>query len=520
MCSRTLALAFLSFACLEQTYASAWSNHSKSESDFTKVPKQLAALSQEELKGISSSAVFQGKVQGRRLLSSPPASLSTATKVSLHKSAIVFLEVDDSGGEVFRNVLHDASQHYGLKFCGVDCERRARWHRSAKWRQACRTLVGSYVMGMCPGKAYFTGEDWVPCRSAVSLRHPVDRVLATYLSCHTDGTPDKCAGHYLDANMVGYRRWAEHHKSFVLLKLAQDRENILGPSHPDACTNPAGCVHDTPCWYKHHQHVELEGNAHQTFEKAMARLKEMDFVLIYERFAESLKLFECRTGLSTLGHRERRKAVTAASASHGKKGKSGGSSDASVVTASVGGSSGVDGLGSFASVSEEEKFSRWRQLMRKDPEVLDTLHRELVLYDTALGLFEKQLVECGISRNGSKVTMDESAPAHVRPEGSLLASMVASSSSSPAASLAERTVKAAAEEAVSDLYQRLHARRKRGSQSGGADGGPAESREEGASPTTTTERGRIKIIENRRRRGGLSRVHQEKFKSPGGLDLH
>ncbi len=33
--------------------------------------------------------------------------------------------------------------------------------RNAKWRQACRTLVGGYVMGMCPGRSYFTGEEWV-----------------------------------------------------------------------------------------------------------------------------------------------------------------------------------------------------------------------------------------------------------------------------------------------------------------------------------------------------------------------
>lgn len=96
----------------------------------------------------------------------------------------------------------------------------------------------------------------------LQLRHPVDRVLATYMSCQANPNQDKCAAHYLDPSVVGYRRWAEHHKNFALLRLAQDRDNILGPEHRDACANPAGCLHDTPCWYKHHQHVELDGTAH------------------------------------------------------------------------------------------------------------------------------------------------------------------------------------------------------------------------------------------------------------------
>ena len=130
----------------------------------------------------------------------------------------------------------------------MDCEQRGRWHRSAKWRQQCRTLVGAYAGGLCPGRAYFTGEEWVPCRGVAALRHPVDRVLASFLSCQADPRQDKCASAYLDPNVVGFRRWADHQRNFVALRLAQDRENVLGPGHPEACANPAGCVRDTPCW--------------------------------------------------------------------------------------------------------------------------------------------------------------------------------------------------------------------------------------------------------------------------------
>jgi hypothetical protein len=83
-------------------------------------------------------------------------------------------------------------------------------------------------MGMCPGRAYFTGDEWVPCRTAVSLRHPSDRVLASYLACQADPAADHCAGEYLDASVVGFKRWAEHQKNFVLLRLAQvcNRERV------------------------------------------------------------------------------------------------------------------------------------------------------------------------------------------------------------------------------------------------------------------------------------------------------
>jgi hypothetical protein len=61
-------------------------------------------------------------------------------------------------------------------------------------------------------------------------------------------------------------------------------------------------------------------------QQALSRLKEMDFVLIYERFAESLKLFECRTGLGTMGHREKRRAVSIAEVAALAAAKGGGQS--------------------------------------------------------------------------------------------------------------------------------------------------------------------------------------------------
>ena len=134
------------------------------------------------------------------------------------------------------------------------------------------------------------------------------------------------------------------------------------------------------------------------------------------RYAESLKLFECKTGLSTLGYRQRRVAMP-----HPNAGMPG--YDPSVPGSRVGGRGGA--LGAFGGVTgalaaaplapeAAEKAERWRALMRRDPEVADILRREQAVYDAAVAQFERQLAECGIARNGSKITMDLSAPGHVR----------------------------------------------------------------------------------------------------------
>lgn len=174
---------------------------------------------------------------------------TNAAKTAHQKRAIVFTEIEDSGADIFRAMLYEASHTYHLKFCGFDCDRRHRWHRNKKWRHMCRTLFGGYVGGLCPGGEYYTGESqgFLPCLEFVSLRHPVSRVLSSYLTCQSDPKKDKCASEYVAASGVGYRRWAEHQRNFVLLRLAQDREAVVGEEHPDACSNPAGCVHATPC---------------------------------------------------------------------------------------------------------------------------------------------------------------------------------------------------------------------------------------------------------------------------------
>ena len=124
--------------------------------------------------------------RGRRLSTVSSASRDNApgaaAAASALSSAYVFAEIEDSGPEPFRDVLHDAATHFGFKFCGMDCEQRERWHRKSKWRQACRMLVGGYVMGTCPGQAYFTGDAWIPCKTIVAVSYFANRSVYFYFS--------------------------------------------------------------------------------------------------------------------------------------------------------------------------------------------------------------------------------------------------------------------------------------------------------------------------------------------------
>ena len=134
-------------------------------------------------------------------------------------------------------------------------------------------------------------------------------------------------------------------------------------------------------------------------QKAEARVTEADVVAIYDRFAESLHLVECKTGLSTRGHQHRRVAVPHPNA--GQPGHPDAAAAAAVAAAAASGAS--SSTSSTMTAADLEKFERWRSLMRKDPEVLAILQRELTVYAAALVVFEAQLRECGIVRNGSKV---------------------------------------------------------------------------------------------------------------------
>ena len=108
--------------------------------------------------------------------------------VAPEKRVIVLMEIEDSGADVFRTILREAASTYHLRFCEMSCDRRQRWHRNKSWRHSCQMLVGGYTGGVCPGGEYYSGEGngFLPCHQYVSLRHPVSRVLSSYLSCQKD----------------------------------------------------------------------------------------------------------------------------------------------------------------------------------------------------------------------------------------------------------------------------------------------------------------------------------------------
>ena len=426
--------------------------------------------------------------------------------------AIVLLEVEDSGSEVFHTVFQEASKTYHLKFCDFSCDRRRRWMRNREWRHSCRTLVGPYAGGLCPGDEYYVGSSFLPCAQFVSLRHPVARVLSSWLSCQSDEKLDKCASTFVSARGVGFRRWAEHQRNFVLLRLAQDGEAVVGPEHPEACSNPAGCVHHTPCWFKHNTRIQLDGDVHATAAEAKRRLKRMS-VLVQERFAESLKLIECKTGLSTAAYRSlRRSKITGAIDRSG-----GGRSSRRPVDANGDGEEGERR-------EESSKFDTLLKLMKKDPEILELLRHEIQIYEKGVKLFERELAECGIIRNGSRIIVRPPSPAMGEGTGGLAFSNAASIVGDAAlrdAALrdAKMRVESSAEQAIHDVVQRHHARR-------GRPGGQQVKSSEFATPSSNELpdpdgngglTNRIGIIDNRKRRGGLSRIHQEQFGRRGGL---
>ena len=228
--------------------------------------------------------------------------------------------------------------------------------------------------GLCQSQAFWTGEEFIPCKQFVVMRNPIDRVLSTYLSCQQNKRDEKCASDWADPETVGYRRWAQHQQNYVLLRLAQARDDVLGEEHPDACTNPGGCLHRTPCWYKHNRRMELDGDVTRTFDRAVQKLSEMDGVGIFERYAETLKLFECRTGLSVFGRKEWR-------------------------------AQRLPELELAQSGLAKAKWHKFRELMKGDKEVQALLAHEKDLYHQAIELFERQLWDCGIRRNGSHVIM-------------------------------------------------------------------------------------------------------------------
>lgn len=203
----------------------------------------------------------------------------------------------------------------------------------------------------------------------------------------------KCAYEHLDANQAGYREFALHHSNFVTMHLAFGADDMLKPPHPRACTNPAGCFKKTPCWYHHHQRIQLDGLAEKVYQRARERLEDMDGVGIFERFSETLKLFQCKTGVYTGGHSEVRRAIhqpnrirTTAEYSSWKDGYS---------PFETGG--GIESeTGGMVDPEERQRWITWRAAMRSDPEVLHALKYDLALYHIGLKLFEEQLRGCRI----------------------------------------------------------------------------------------------------------------------------
>ena len=162
--------------------------------------------------------------------------------------------------------------------------------------------------------------------------------------------------------------------------------------------------------------------------------------------------------------------------------------------------------------------------MKRDPEVLEVLRHEIRIYEKGVKLFERQLAECGIVRNGSRIiVLKDNGIGGGAGTGANFpfsnAAEVHPDMREAALRDARQRVASSADQAIHELIQRHHAKNHEQSRSGGGGGGGGGSGDSEADDTreVATANGGIAIIDNRKRRGGLSRIHQEKYGSRGGL---
>ena len=144
--------------------------------------------------------------------------------------------------------------------------------------------------------------------------------------------------------------------------------------------------------------------------------------------------------------------------------------------------------------------------MKADIEVLEILRHEINLYKQAVVHFEKQLKECGIYRNGSRIIVE---PRNTQHTGTPFANAASLPHSQRAAALraARMRMIGQAEQTIHTHIQNFYKTHKSDTafeHNGALTVGNAGSNRE-------YEGKRIAIIDNRKRRGGLSRIHQEQY---------
>ena len=166
---------------------------------------------------------------------------------------------------------------------------------------------------------------------------------------------------YVDAREVGYRKWASHTQDTLLLQLAAQKDTIF-----NATTR---ALQFSPCWWTMKRQMDASGSEAALLGVAMDRLHSaFAGVGLYDRYEESLKLFQCATGYKEFAWRQLREVRVA---------------------------DGYD--------KEHDKLRRLRDDLKRqiaaDPLVRPLLSLDISLYEAAVDVHKRELKACNISRS-------------------------------------------------------------------------------------------------------------------------
>ncbi|XP_063952222.1 uncharacterized protein LOC129257977 [Lytechinus pictus] len=178
------------------------------------------------------------------------------TLSSYSEGNIIFLHHNKAGGISIRKCMQAVGPESGLNVSRNVFSYRYTAREFDYWKHAARTkqrmgLYGGYSFGVCD-----VITDGRPCSYFTMIRDPYDRAVSAYLYCSKNASKDQlCTA--LRASEVSVVDWAIHHGSFFFRQLvfnpavcngSYDNSPYLG-NFDDFPHKFASDV--IPCWFKH-----------------------------------------------------------------------------------------------------------------------------------------------------------------------------------------------------------------------------------------------------------------------------
>lgn len=175
---------------------------------------------------------------------------------SYSEGNIIFLHNNKAGGISIRKCMQAIGPDSGLNVSRNVFSYRYTAREFEYWKHAPRTkqhmgLYGGYSFGVCD-----VFNDGRPCSYFTMIRDPYDRAVSAYLYCSKNSSKDQlCTA--LKASEVSVVDWAMHHGSFFFRQLVFNPE-VCNGSFDDSpyLSNFDDIPHKfsselIPCWFKH-----------------------------------------------------------------------------------------------------------------------------------------------------------------------------------------------------------------------------------------------------------------------------